>query len=174
MALSEKDVESIKDSIVHSGEFRVHLIYSRSGMGVKCRMWHPDGQVVGSAGGCGYDKGGAALGQAIELFFQKELLGLTPGRRWNRRYNCSERVESGLYGLAHYKDGTAGLDGACGKECMVKVLRALGFQDVRILDTGKLSEMVLATGRPTEGLTAIRGGLKRRRFDVRENTNAEE
>jgi hypothetical protein len=111
-------------------------------------MWHPDGHVAGSAGGCGYDKGGAALGQAVELLFQKELLGLTPGRRWDPTTESSERAEGGLYGLAFHEDGTAGLDGSCGKESVLAVLRALGFQDVRILDTGKLSEMVLATGRP--------------------------
>jgi hypothetical protein len=148
MALSKKDVESIKDTIIHTGEFRAHLIYSRSGMGVRCRLWHPDGLVIGVAGGGGFSLGGAALGQAIELFFQKELLGLTPGRRWDPTTESSERVEGGLYGLAFHKDGTVGLDGSCGKESVLAVLRALGFQYVRILDTGKLSEMVLATGRP--------------------------
>jgi hypothetical protein len=160
MALSKKDVESIKNSIVHGGEFRAHLIYSRSGMGVKCRMWHPDGHVAGSAGGCGYDKGGAALGQAIELFFQKELDEL-PLETRDTSYSGKQLFHETLgdmYGLfeGYGGPGTEGkrrryLDGACGMSCMEKVLRALGFQDVRVLATGKLSEMVLATGRPKPG-----------------------
>lgn len=137
--LSQKamDVVAIKQSIQSQGEFRVHLAYSRGGT-VTARMWHPDGFKVGSAGGGGYDKYGTALGEAIMLFFAEELKALPlPVRRSNGS------VESGLYGMAESKDGKRYLDGGCGIERMLDVLRALGFE-VDVYATGKNSEMVLA------------------------------
>ena len=135
--LSKTDLEAIRDTIKHTGEFRVHLIYARSGLCTKARMWHPDGHVVGRANGGGYDKGGAALGQAIELFFAEELKGLPLPTR-----NKSGST-SGLYCLYERKDGTRYMYGACGKECMLAILKALGYE-VNLYETGKLSSMVVA------------------------------
>lgn len=121
------DVATIKQAIQHGGEFRVHLMYSRGGT-VTARIWHPDGFKVGSAGGGGYDKQGTALGQAIELFFAEEM----------KTANVSS-----LYGAKKLPDGRVVLDGACGIECMLRVLEALGFK-ARLFETGKGACMVLA------------------------------
>lgn len=128
--LSKIDVEAIRDTIKHTGEFRVHLIYARSGLCTKARMWHHDGQVVGRANGGGYDKGGEALGQAIELMLQPEL-------------KAAGSAVTGLYGARRDDKGNVHLDGACGKESMLSILRALGYE-VNLYETGKLSSMVLA------------------------------
>lgn len=129
-------VDHIKETIQATGEFRVHLITSRQGTGVTARIWHADGFRVGHAGGGGYDRRGAALGQAIDLFFGPELLTLPPKR---------------LYGLSFY-DGRAVLDGSCGLECMLAVLKALGFSKVRAFETGDRSTMILAEKEPAMGL----------------------
>lgn len=141
MALSKRmmDVKAIKDCIGASGEFRLHLKYSRSGT-VTARMWHTDGFKVGSAGGGGYDKRGTALGQALELFFSEELKALPLPKRDPK----SGRTVEGFYGMGEGKDGKRYLDGACGIECMIRILEALGFAKVRVFETGKDSSMVLA------------------------------
>jgi hypothetical protein len=144
-----KDIAAIKDSITHSGEFRVHLIHARSGMRTTCRMWHHDGCVMGVANGCGCDKAGAALGRCIEALFAEELKGLTPHGEWVPAENMDcgpiyRKSKDGLYGLSKHMDGKMSLDGSCGLECMLAVLVALGFTDAIRYGTGKLSSMVLA------------------------------
>ena len=141
------DVESIKDTIRSGGEFRVHLVTAKSGLCCKARIWHVDGFQVGRANGGGYDKEGAALGQAVQLFFADEIAKLEP---WN------PETREGLYGLAASRK-TEGdqkprmyLDGACGIESVERILAALGFK-VRVFDTGKLSSMVLAERAPQKG-----------------------
>lgn len=154
---TKKDVESIRGTITHSGEFRVHLIYARSGLCAEARMWHHDGHTVGIAHGSGYDKGGSALGQAIELLFAEELKALKPGYEYNKMeggplkgQTLGQKVKDGLYGLTRHADGTMSLDGACGKGQMLKVLVALGFTDCNLYETGKLSSMVVAR-KPARG-----------------------
>lgn len=141
---SGKDIQAIRESITHGGEFRVHLMRSRSGLRTVCRMWHPDGYVMGTANGGGYDKAGAALGQCIEALFLEELKGLTPG--YVSYPSGGQRNPEGLYGLTKFpaQEGRISLDGSCGLECMLTVLRALGFTDCEQYNTGKLSRMVLA------------------------------
>lgn len=135
--LSNSDFLAIKDSIDNGKEVRFHIIHSRSGLTTKCRLWHTDGRVLGSASGGGYDKAGAALGQAIEALFGEELRALPlPTSNKNGSHD-------GLYGLGEH-NGKRYLDGACGLECMLAVLRALGFTDTQKFDTGKLSDMILA------------------------------
>lgn len=139
MALNKRlmDVEAIKQTIRNTGGFRVHLKYGRTGT-VTARMWHPDGFRVGSAGGGGYDKRGTALGEAMMLFFAEELKSVPLPKR-----DKSGRTVEGFYGLSEH-NGKRYLDGACGIECMLKILKALGFDSVRTFETGKDSTMVLA------------------------------
>lgn len=140
--LSGKEVAEIKASIVSGGEFRVHLIHSSSGLTCKARIWHPDGYVVGSASGGGYDKEGTALGQAITLFFGEELRNVPLPER-----DANGRTTRGFYGLSESKsDGRRWIDGACGLQSVIRILEALGFESVRDLSTGKLSTLILATG----------------------------
>ena len=142
MKLTTQDLEAVRETIKHQGSLRIHLMTSRSGGTCKARLWHPDGYVVGSAGGYGYDKRGAALGEAINLLFtQEQLFLLMP-------YDSKDKT--GLYGVRCYvEDEKTGrtrttVDGACGYEQMLKVLRTLGFTDAEMHNTGKLSDMVLA------------------------------
>ena len=137
------DVESIKGTIRSGGEFRVHLVTAKSGLCCKARIWHVDGFQVGRAKGGGYDKQGAALGQAVELFFQEELKTLDVDTRVGN-------LREGLYGLSEDKAGKRHIDGACGIEAVERILTALGFK-VRIFDTGKLTTMVFAERAPQKG-----------------------
>ncbi len=145
------DVTAIKQSIEHGGEFRVHLISSKAGTGVTARMWHWDGFKVGKASGGSYDRRGAALGEAISLFFKEELKAVPAGYTRAADTSVGVKNEDGIYGLSRYEDCCgawyASLDGACGLSQMLKVLEALGFTSVRVLETGPLSTLILATGR---------------------------
>jgi len=82
--------------------------------------------VIGKAGGCGYDRYGAAIGQAITTLFGKEVhkLAKRECKGTRRNYKKSEK----FYGL--FYDGTtdkAWLDGGCGHTCMTKILNKIGF-----------------------------------------------
>lgn len=138
MKLTTKDLEAIHETIERDG-LRIHLMTSRSGGTCKARLWHPDGHIVGSASGYHYDKRGAALGEAINLLFTQERLAKLPLPV--RRKNGT--VESGLYGLSE-ANGHRLVDGACGFDCMLAILKALGFGDTEMYSTGKLSDMVIA------------------------------
>jgi hypothetical protein len=140
-----RDIACMRETIDHTGEIRIHLSYGRTGM-VKSRMWHPDGFVMGSAGGGGYDKRGAALGEAIQLLFPTELKALVDDLEPNERLEVVRYPggpQTTVRGLQVHH-GKAYLDGACGYECMLDVLRALGFNQVDMFSTGKNSDMVLA------------------------------
>jgi hypothetical protein len=76
------------------------------------------------AGGCGYDKQGAAFGDYITHFFNDEI----------KRLKSSD-----FYGLTHYNTKTKKrqeraskhtqtyLDGACGFDCMRRIFERIGF-----------------------------------------------
>lgn len=132
------NLEAIRQTMHSTGELRLHLKYSRGGT-VTCRMWHPDGFKMGGAGGGGYDKRGAAMGEALEKLFTQEELKALPLPR--ARPNGSQE---GLYGLGKGPSGNRYLDGACGYECMIRIVQALGFTDAQLYSTGKDSYMFLA------------------------------
>ncbi len=84
------------------------------------------GDVIGKAGGCGYDRYGAAIGNAISNMFPELLAKLAKrvckGKR--RNYKGSEQY----YGLFYDANTeTASLDGGCGHTCMTKILNKIGF-----------------------------------------------
>jgi len=84
------------------------------------------GHVIGKAGGCGYDRYGAALGNAISEMFPNEILKLAKreckGER--REYKGSKN----FYGLFYNaKEGQAWVDGGCGSNSMTKILNKIGF-----------------------------------------------
>lgn len=82
--------------------------------------------VIGKAGGCGYDRYGAALGNAISELFPEEILKLAKREcKGNRREYKGAKNYYGLFYNA--KDDKAWLDGACGSGCMVKILNKIGF-----------------------------------------------
>lgn len=97
--------------------------WSARGMG-SSKIIH-GGEVIGKAGGCGYDRYGAALGNAIESLFPEQLMALAK-RECKVRRNANSKSSENFYGLSLYK-GKAGLDGGCGHREMEKVLNKIGF-----------------------------------------------
>ena len=134
---TKKEVQEIRETVERTGEFRVHMKYGRSG-NVTAHMWHHDGLRMAIAGGGGYDKYGAVLGDTIAMVLGAELFGLKLPQR-NEAGNF-ERGE--LYGLCEF-NGKRTLDGACGYSAMLKVLQALGFT-TESYQTGRDAQMIVA------------------------------
>lgn len=134
MRQSKRDLEAIRDSVKRQGEFRLHVQYSRSGLTVKAHMWHHDGFIVGSASGGGYDKTGAAVGEAISRVLGPDLLALKFDKEGNAtarlpRYTGGKVETCKLYGVRKV-EGKVYVDGACGIREMERLLNALGFVNV--------------------------------------------
>lgn len=92
--------------------------------------------VVSRASGCGYDRFGKVIGDYIEAIFQTELNKL--GKRFCKTVYTKERKASKtFYGMAYNpKTGETSLDGACGYDCMCRVLNCIGFELVQVGSTG--------------------------------------
>ena len=94
------------------------------------------GDVIGRARGCGYDRYGTALAQAIEHYFAPALLTLA---RRECRGPCRDRRGSKkFYGL--FYDATrkkAWLDGGCGHQSMERILRKIGFSLTYVGETSR-------------------------------------
>lgn len=82
--------------------------------------------VIGSAGGGGYDRYGAALGAAIIASFPAEILKLAKRECKGMRRDYKQSPD--FYGL-FYNSITkkAWVDGGCGSGCMEKILNKIGF-----------------------------------------------
>ena len=86
------------------------------------------GSVIGKAGGCGYDRYGAALGNAISAIFPEELYKLAKRHCVGRRRTYKQPKNRILYGLFFDAvGGKAWVDGGCGSSQMVNILNAIGF-----------------------------------------------
>lgn len=86
------------------------------------------GYQMNKRGGCGYDRFGAVLGDFITDTFSNELHKLAKreckGARMSRR-----KVSGKFYGLFYdAQQKRAYVDGACGSNCMQKILNAIGFE----------------------------------------------
>lgn len=94
------------------------------------------GEVVSRASGCGYDRFGTVIGDYMEAIFQTELNKL--GKRFCKTVYTKERKASKtFYGMFYNpKTGKAQLDGACGCECMYRILNCIGFELVQVGTTG--------------------------------------
>ena len=79
---------------------------------------------IGKATGCGYDRYGTALGNAIMALFPDELATLAK-RHCKTAYADGTKKSEKFYGLFLGKQ--AYLDGGCGHRCMESVLNAIGF-----------------------------------------------
>ena len=98
----------------------LHFKWGKTGMH-KCWLYDRADNILGSAGGCGYDKKGTAFGEFITTHFNKEI----------KKLNSKE-----FYGLTHYNNKTkkgqtksskhtkSYLDGACGFNCMENILNS--------------------------------------------------
>ena len=83
-------------------------------------------EVIGKASGCGYDRFGAALGNAISELFPAEVLKLA--RRECKGHRRNYKGSKNFYGLFYDAEkGRAWLDGACGDYCMRRILNKIGF-----------------------------------------------
>ena len=133
-----RDLKAIRESMDAHGEIRLHIIHSRSGGTCTARMWHPDGFVMGKAGGWGYSKSSAVLAQALCLLFTQEELKALPLP--TPRPNGSQ---DGLYGLYDSPSGKRGISEGIGDRSVLQILEALGWK-AEIYETGKYSSMLIA------------------------------
>ena len=109
----------------------LHFKWGKTGMH-KCWLYDRNDNVLGSAGGCGYDKKGTAFGEFLISHFSEEL----------KKINAKD-----FYGLSHYNNQTKKyqdraskhtktyVDGACGFNCMEDILNKIGFNLVFVKDT---------------------------------------
>ena len=99
--------------------------WSIRGMG-SSRILNGAGDVIGRAGGCGYDRYGTALGKAMEYYFSEEILKLAKRecRGPRRDYKGSENFYGLFYDPTQKK---AWVSGGCGSESMKRILQKIGF-----------------------------------------------
>jgi len=91
--------------------------------------------VLAKAGGCGYDRFGAAYGELITALFPEELYKLAK-RECKGPRNAIRCGSDKFYGLfLNKKDGYAHVYGACGSNCMERILNKIGFQLRRVGET---------------------------------------
>ena len=112
-----------------------------------CRVYS-NGQLAKgcTASGCGYDREGAALGNWIQNNFQSELQERFKIEIEVSKEGHYEPIKQ-FYG-AHVAKTKAGdkyisLDGACGKNCMVRILEAIGGTYEYLPSRSKLSNFAL-------------------------------
>lgn len=91
------------------------------------RIQNSRGETLARATGCGYDRFGTAIGQFIELTFPDELKRLAK-RFCKTKYTGGLKSSKEFYGMFKRDDGSVSLDGACGHDCMFKILNAIGFE----------------------------------------------
>ena len=89
------------------------------------------GNMLAKATGCGYDCFGTVIGDFIQVTFQNELQRLAK-RFCKTKYTADRKSSKEFYGLFLKKDGTAHLDGACGYDCMYRILNVIGFELVKV------------------------------------------
>jgi hypothetical protein len=109
-------------------------------------------KVLGRAGGCGYDRYGAALGNAISELFPGEIhkLAKRECKGGRREYKGSEA----FYGLFYNaRDKVAWVDGGCGSNCMERILNKIGFSLNYVGEKGQRSNsgVVFYTLTPLKG-----------------------
>lgn len=91
------------------------------------RILDNEDQLLGRAGGCGYDRYGSALGDTVMGLFPDEVLKLA--RSKCRSGNKNRRTSKTYYGLIYNAErDTTYIDGACGSECVKRILNKIGFE----------------------------------------------
>lgn len=101
--------------------------WSSRGMGNSKILQGFNKNIIGKAGGCGYDRFGAALGDAMETLFQTELNVLAK-RTCKVKYTKNTKKSEDYYGLFYDSRKKQGyLDGSCGSESMKRILNKIGF-----------------------------------------------
>lgn len=115
--------------------------WSVSGYG-SSRLIDKNGELLAKRSGCGYDRFGAVIGDLIMDLFPHEVYKLAKKYRNaktapRKNYQPSDK----FYGLFFDAEkDRAWLDGACGYDCMIKVLNAIGYHLDHVTDlSGKAS-----------------------------------
>ena len=99
--------------------------WSCHGMG-NSKILDSSGNIIGRASGCGYDRFGSALGNAISELFPAEILKLAQRECKGSRQNY--KTSQKFYGIFYNSvDKQAWLDGACGEQSMKTILNKIGF-----------------------------------------------
>ncbi len=112
---------------------KVNLLEFRRGRSNAISLF-VNGERVATAGGGGYDKKGAALGDWINKSLQPEM-------RAKKDEICN------LYGarIKTVKDGIdrVSVDGATGESCMEEILKCLGYKMKRVFYSPKTEQIIL-------------------------------
>jgi macrodomain Ter protein organizer (MatP/YcbG family) len=91
----------------------------------RCRLLDRNDNQLGVAGGGGYDKKGHAFGQWINTMFQSELKKLNSEEFYGlNHYNSNRKPRFQKYASKHTKTY---VDGACGFDCMRRIIEKIGF-----------------------------------------------
>lgn len=92
------------------------------------KIFSGSGDQLAKRTGCGYDRFGAALGDAIQAIFSAEVYKLAKRTRNTKADRKNYQPSTKFYGLFYdaVKD-KAWLDGACGSEQMIRILNAIGY-----------------------------------------------
>lgn len=121
----------------------LHIDVTKSGT---VHLFDSRDNLLSKAGGYGYDKVGTVFSDFIKQHFTEELLKLAKSKY------CSK-----FYGLSLSEDKKeVYLNGACGGNCMIEILNAIGF-NVRSLRNGTVFLISSITGSKTYSEQRIRG-----------------
>jgi len=102
------------------------------------KMLHCD-TVIAKASGCGFDRFGTVLGDAIEHLFGGALTTLASKecRKPYGSFGGDHKASDALYGLFYDADKKRGyVDGGCGHDCMRRILNRIGFSLEYVGETG--------------------------------------
>lgn len=122
----------------HLATIRHKWSYPRNG---RNKILDSHDNVLGEASGYGYDRYGAALGNAIEYILPNEVLKLA--LKECKQDSGSRKGSANYYGLFYSKESKeAYLDGGCGDNCMVAILNKIGFSLNRVGSDDKVNNGV--------------------------------
>lgn len=115
MTKKNENAAIVKEKLEGGSHFSIHWKWGVSRgtytYGYNICTCYFGGYKVGRCNGGGYDMKGVSLAEFINAAYKEELLALD---------------NADLYGLNRAKE-YAYVDGACGIDCMIKILKALGF-----------------------------------------------
>lgn len=94
-----------------------------------------DGETIARAGGCGYDRWGKVLGDAIQALFPDEVKKLADKHCKTKYSNGKARKADKFYGMFKNASGAPYLDGGCGSREMQTILNAIGFSLQQVAET---------------------------------------
>lgn len=125
--------ESFERAIQYQGFYALEHRWSTNGMG-NSKIFH-NHNLLSTAKGCGYDRFGKVLGDALMLVFPNEIFELA--KKHQKTFGTSKTyIPTEFYGLFFNEtEQKAWLDGACGHSCMETVLQEFGYELCRVGET---------------------------------------